>query len=202
MVGFHNATKGQTMANWWSDGTNAIAFSQGAKGWIALNNEASPVTRTFITGLPAGTYCDVIHGTSGSGGCTGPAVVVGSDGTATVTVPADDAVAIDVNSLCKGGSCAEATVTFDVNATTTFGQNVYVCGSIPALGDWNTADAVPMSAASYPVWSGAVALPANTGFSYKYIEKNPDGSVTWESDPNRTYTTPASGSVTLDDTWR
>jgi hypothetical protein len=26
--------------------------------------------------------------------------------------------------------------------------------------------------------------------------------VTWESDPNRSYTTPSSGTATLNDTWR
>ncbi|MCQ4079805.1 glycoside hydrolase family 15 protein [Streptomyces sp. RB6PN25] len=92
--------------------------------------------------------------------------------------------------------------TFDVNATTYYGQNVYVVGSIPALGDWNTNQAVPLSAATYPIWSDTVAIPANTSFQYKYIKKNPDGSITWESDPNNSYTTPASGSVTINDTWR
>jgi glucoamylase len=92
--------------------------------------------------------------------------------------------------------------TFDVNATTYWGQNVYVVGSIPALGSWNTNNAIPLSAATYPVWSAAVSLPASTYFEYKYIKKNPDGSITWESDPNNNYTTPASGSVTLNDTWR
>lgn len=46
-----------------------------------------------------------------------------------------------------------------------------------------------------------VVLPANTAFQYKYIRIN-NGAVTWDSDPNYSYTTPASGSVTLSDTWR
>jgi glucoamylase len=92
--------------------------------------------------------------------------------------------------------------TFNVYATTYWGQNVYVVGSIPALGDWNTNAAIPLSAATYPTWSATVSLPASTYFEYKYIKKNPDGSITWESDPNNNYTTPASGSVTLNDSWR
>lgn len=44
-----------------------------------------PVTRTVLTGLPAGTYFDVLHGTE---------VTVGVDGRATVTVAGLDAVAI------------------------------------------------------------------------------------------------------------
>lgn len=45
-------------------------------------------------------------------------------------------------------------------------------------------------------------LPPNTTFQFKYIKKNPDGTVTWESDPNRSHTTPASGTSARDDTWR
>ncbi|MEZ0067993.1 alpha-amylase [Streptacidiphilus sp. MAP12-20] len=206
MVGFHNATKGQSVANWWDDGSNAISFSQGGKGWIALNNESATVSRTFATGLPAGAYCDVIHGQAASGGgCTGPVVTVDASGNATVAVAPKDAVAVDVNSPCTGSSCSQAgqvSVTFDEYATTYYGQNVYVVGSIPALGSWNPAAAVPLSSAGYPTWSAAVTLPSNTGFSYKYIKKNPDGTITWESDPNRSYTTPASGAVTLNDSWR
>ena len=92
--------------------------------------------------------------------------------------------------------------TFNVYATTYWGQNVYVVGSIPALGDWNTNDAIALSSAGYPTWSASVTLPPGTYFEYKYIKKNPDGSITWESDPNNNYTTPASGSVTLNDSWR
>ena len=100
------------------------------------------------------------------------------------------------------GANPTVSVTFAANATTWFGQNVFVVGSIPALGGWNPASAVPMSAATYPVWSATVTLPGSTGFQYKYIKKNPDGSVTWESDPNRAFTTGGGGTATLNDTWR
>ena len=76
-----------------------------------------------------------------------------------------------------------------------------VVGSIPALGSWNTASAVPLSSAGYPVWSAGTPLPANTSFQYKYIKKNPDGSITWESDPNRAAST-GTGPLVLNDTWR
>jgi len=99
-------------------------------------------------------------------------------------------------------SCSAIAATFEVNATTTFGQNVYVVGSIPALGSWNTANAVALSSAAYPTWRGTVNLPLNTSFDYKYIKK--DGStVVWESDPNRTHSTGSSPcTVTYSDTWR
>ena len=84
------------MANWWTDGGNAIAFSRGASAWVVINAESSAVIRTFGTGLPAGSYCDVITGTPAGGGCTGTLVAVDAAGQATVTVPAMGAVGIDV----------------------------------------------------------------------------------------------------------
>lgn len=87
MVGFHNATRGTAVANWWDDGSNLIAFSRGDKGWLAVNNGAAPASRTFATGLPAGAYHDLIH--------DGGTVTVDGKGNATVTVPAHDAVAVD-----------------------------------------------------------------------------------------------------------
>jgi chitodextrinase len=95
-----------------------------------------------------------------------------------------------------------ATVTFNETASTVWGQNIYVVGSIAALGSWNTGAAIALSSANYPTWSVAVSLPGSTYFEYKYIKKDGSGNVIWESGSNRTYTTPASGTATLNDTWR
>ncbi len=103
MVGWHNAVAGGAQGNWWDDGVNAIAFSRGGRGWIALNHEPEPISRTFETGVAPGVYCDVIHGDPGRRGCTGPTVTVDASGLATVTVPANDAVAIHVGALVRGG---------------------------------------------------------------------------------------------------
>jgi alpha-amylase len=199
MVGFHNATRGQPVANWWDDGSNAIAFSRGAQGWVAINTEGSALTRTFATGLPAGSYCDVITGGASGGRCAGQAVTVDGSGNATVTVPANGAVAVDVNTTGAGAPQVTAGVT--EYATTSYGQNVFMVGSIPALGGWDPNGSVALSPASYPNWTATISLPANTTFQYKYIKKNPDGSVSWESDPNRTYTT-GTGAATITDSWR
>ncbi|MEY9875026.1 alpha-amylase [Streptacidiphilus sp. MAP12-33] len=200
MVGWHNATAGQSVANWYDDGTNLIAFSRGDRGWIAINNESAAKTITVETGLPAGSYCDVIHGdlTPATGACTGSTVTVATGGTATVTVPAMDAVALYLPTAASGTSGES----FGVNETTSWGQNVYLVGSIPALGSWNTAQAVPLSSSGYPVWRGTVSLPANTYVEYKYILKNSDGSITWEPGSNHSLTTTSSGSTgTVTDTW-
>jgi alpha-amylase len=104
MVGFHNATRADpTVSNWWSGGSDAIAFSRGpataANGWVALNNSAQPLApQGFTTGLAAGTYCDRIHGVPTGSTCSGPTVTVAADGSATVALAAHDAVAIDRDS--------------------------------------------------------------------------------------------------------
>ncbi|MGL5808826.1 MAG: alpha-amylase [Nocardioides sp.] len=95
MVGWHNYVGSARRANWWDDGGNVIAFSRGNKGWIALNNGPEPATIEVRTGLPRGTYCDIIHSERTDGACTGPTVTVGASGVASVTVPATDAVAFD-----------------------------------------------------------------------------------------------------------
>jgi alpha-amylase len=104
LVGFHNVTSADpTVAHWWSDGADAIAFSRGPAdrpdGWIALNAATTPLPeRDFSTGLAAGTYCDVVRGHRDGDRCTGPTVTVAADGAARVGVGPVDAVAIDVAS--------------------------------------------------------------------------------------------------------
>ena len=83
-----------------------------------------------------------------------------------------------------------------------------MAGSIPQLGSWNVADAVPLSAggytSAYPLWTATVSLPAGITFQYKYLKKEASGSVIWESDPNRRFTVPSSCATTTteNDSWR
>ncbi|WP_330330101.1 alpha-amylase family glycosyl hydrolase [Streptomyces sp. NBC_00536] len=197
MVGFHNSARGQAVTNWWDNGGDQIAFGRGATAYVAINHEASALTRTFQTSLPAGDYCDV---QSGRG------VTVNGSGQFTATLGPDTAVALHVNArTCAGGTTpppAAAGASFAVNATTVPGQNIYVTGDQGALGNWNTASALKLDPAAYPVWKLDVSLPAGTTFAYKYVRKDAAGNVTWESGANRTATVPASGKVALSDTWR
>ncbi|TFK87333.1 carbohydrate-binding module family 20 protein [Polyporus arcularius HHB13444] len=109
---------------------------------------------------------------------------------------------VTVPTSCSSGpGGAGVPVTFNVQATTTFGENIYITGNQAALQNWSPDSALLLSSANYPIWSITVTLPANTAIEYKYIRKF-NGAVTWESDPNNSFTTPASGSVTRSDTWR
>lgn len=94
MVAWHNYAADSPVSNWQDDGDNLAAFSRGNRAWIAVNNETAPKTITAATGLLAGRYCDIIHGAVLRNRCTGPVITVDLRGTARVTVPAKDSVAI------------------------------------------------------------------------------------------------------------
>ncbi|MFI8290789.1 glycosidase [Streptomyces sp. ms191] len=198
MVGFRNAARGTSVTNWWDNGNNAIAFGRGDKAYVAINHETSALSRTFQTSLAAGTYCDVQSGGT---------VTVNTSGQFTATLAANTAVALHTNArTCSGGTTtpppAAAGASFNVNATTVVGQDIYVTGNQSALGNWSPAAALKLDPASYPVWKLTVSLPAGTSFEYKYVRKDAAGNVTWESGANRTATVPASGQIVLNDSFR
>lgn len=103
---------------------------------------------------------------------------------------------------------ATTVVTFNELETTTYGESLFLTGSISQIGDWSTSNAVSLSASQYtssnPLWYAQVALPAGTTFQYKYFKRETSGAVTWESDPNRQYTVPSNcaGTATENDSWR
>ena len=202
LVGFHNAAHGTGVTNWWSNGGNQIAFGRGANAYAVFNRGAS-LTRTFSTSLPAGTYCDVANGDVSGQTCTGTAYTVDASGRFTATVPANGMLALHINARTSGGGngCTTVAVTFAADATTVWGENVFVLGNRAELSSWNTGGGLALSSATYPVWRGTVTLPANTAIEYKYVKKN-GSSVTWESGGNRTLNTGTGCTLTVNDAWR
>lgn len=74
MAGFRNsvnAAVSNDLANWVSPSSQQIAFSRGAAGFVAINNADEEWTADFNTGLPGGTYCNVIEGPPSGGACAG-----------------------------------------------------------------------------------------------------------------------------------
>ncbi|GAM83340.1 hypothetical protein ANO11243_013270 [Dothideomycetidae sp. 11243] len=104
------------------------------------------------------------------------------------------------------GVPTSCSVTFNEIATTSYGENVYLVGSTAQLGSWNPSNAIALSASEYTssnnLWFVSVSLPVEQTFQYKYIRKESNGNVVWESDPNRSYTVPSSCPATENDTWR
>jgi alpha-amylase len=126
--------------------SNRIAFRRGNRGFFALNNDPSATwTQSFQTGLPAGTYCDVISGEPSSSGCTGPSVNVDSTGKASISIPAGLTFAIHIYSKSKSSptvppvvpkptlppvnSNYKRTAVF-IQKQTTVGQNLFVRGGL------------------------------------------------------------------------
>jgi len=217
MVAFRAATSGQGV-DYFTNGTgNQIAFGRGAKGFVAINNENAAWNAALQTALPAGTYCNVVHGVLNASGtaCTSDSVTVGSNGVISVSIPANGgsvvpAVALHVNQKIGGGggggSCTTVPVTFRVaNANTVYGQNVYVVGNLAELGNWVPGSSnqltIEGSGANVP-WSRTIQLPPATAFQYKFMKYGV--STVWESNQstasgNREATTPAcGGTLTLD----
>lgn len=99
-------------------------------------------------------------------------------------------------------------VTFSEQVVTTFGESVMLVGSISQLGSWDPTSGVALSASAYtandPVWSVTVDLPAGLSFQYKYVVIGTTGNITWEADPNHSFTVPQaiSTSTTESDTWQ
>ncbi|NEO97568.1 MAG: DUF5110 domain-containing protein [Symploca sp. SIO2E9] len=91
------------------------------------------------------------------------------------------------------------------------GDSIYAVGSIPALGQWNPANAVKLDPNVYyqyiidgrsnpgpdaPIWTGIVSdLEPNTSFEWKCIRRNESDPsiVTFQPGNNNAYTTGASG---------
>lgn len=115
--------------------------------------------------------------------------------------------------------CPTATgiaVTFNLLKTTIFGQNVFLYGSIPALGDFDVAKGLPLDASKYkqdkPLWSVRAVVPPETErFEYNYYFVDIDGkSVIKEGEGRRTVEVPMNatqpeaclGKVVVDDIWQ
>jgi len=95
-VGFRRVVAGSDVNHWWDDGANAIAFSRGDKGFVAINNGGTGVVVDVVTGLAQGTYCDLLTGGKIGAICGGISVGVTAGGAVHFDLPAKTAIAIDV----------------------------------------------------------------------------------------------------------
>ncbi|KAL4635914.1 pancreatic alpha-amylase-like [Arapaima gigas] len=101
MVIFRNVVNGQPFSNWWDNGSNQVAFGRGNRGFIIFNNDDWNMDVTLYTGMPGGTYCDVISGQKEGNHCTGKQITIGNEGKAHFKISSteeDPFVAIHVDS--------------------------------------------------------------------------------------------------------
>jgi alpha-amylase len=86
MVSFRHVVAGSDINHWWDNGANAIAFSRGDKGFVAINNGTTSLDTTVTTGMATGTYLDLL---------TSSSVVVDPAGAIHLTLSPRSAIAID-----------------------------------------------------------------------------------------------------------
>lgn len=101
MVEFRNATQTATgVTHWWDNSNNQIGFGRGDRGYVVINHESVPLAESLATGLPPGSYCDIISLTQETldeePQCDSEAITVDEDGIAYFEVPPHQAAAIHV----------------------------------------------------------------------------------------------------------
>lgn len=128
-----------------------------------------------------------------------------------VTRVPDDAVAgyneITVVKDCKASnsfiynvlSGDQNQVVFHVKAETNYGENIYIVGDIPELGSWDVDKCTEvMFSKNYPEWYLPVSVPAGTKINFKFIKKDSNGKVTWESGENHVITSSSDSTGVID----
>ena len=113
-------------------------------------------------------------------------MVVSSDKRVNITV---DGNSNKMYVLKEQGNIESVNVSFTIkNAQTTWGQNVYIVGNCPELGNWDPAKAVgPGSCSNYPTWQLNATIPAGKTIEFKAIKKDAAGNVVWENGSNHVF---------------
>ncbi|KAF2681907.1 carbohydrate-binding module family 20 protein [Lentithecium fluviatile CBS 122367] len=194
---------------------NAYAFSRAGGNLIVLttnagssNNQQHCFNAQKANGAWTNTFGSGSYTSDGSGNlCVTvssglPVVLVASASSATTLTTATSAA------TTTGTACPTAvSVTFTEKITTVVGDTIKIAGSVSQLGSWSTSSAPALSASLYtssnPVWTITINLPAGAAVQYKFIKVSSSGTVSWESDPNRSYTVPScQASASVSSEWR
>ncbi|KAJ2980566.1 hypothetical protein NUW58_g6913 [Xylaria curta] len=165
---------------------SCTSITTDGSGTLSFNQNSQPKVFFPTAQLPGSGLC----GDGGNGGGGGGGGDGGGDGGG------------------GGGSdCTTVPVTFNQVVTTSPGQTIKIVGNIPELGSWQISRAVALDASQYTssnhLWRATVNLPPGKVVEYKFINVASNGAVTWEADPNRSFTVPTTCSgVTRSDNWR
>ncbi|KAK1781389.1 carbohydrate-binding-like protein [Copromyces sp. CBS 386.78] len=94
----------------------------------------------------------------------------------------------------------QSTILFQVNASTYYGENIYLTGNSSDLGNWDLGQAIPMQSSNYtserPLWFAKVPLTAGENVGYAFVREQDCGQGwIWEdvdvTKGNRTVSVPA-----------
>ncbi|CAK7266786.1 hypothetical protein SEPCBS57363_002269 [Sporothrix epigloea] len=101
------------------------------------------------------------------------------------------------------GGCTSS-VLFVVNATTYYGENIYLVGNTTDLGAWDLASAQPLSANNYtstrPEWFVEVQMTGGEYVKYAYVREENCGQASIYETVNRTLHVPACDSSSASST--
>ncbi|KAK3338340.1 Six-hairpin glycosidase-like protein [Neurospora tetraspora] len=107
--------------------------------------------------------------------------------------PATSAGAPNLTVTCQ------STILFQVNASTYYGENIYLTGNSSDLGNWDLGQAIPMQSSNYtserPLWFAKVPLTAGESVGYAFVREQDCGQGwIWETESvtekNRTVEVP------------
>lgn len=108
-------------------------------------------------------------------------------------------------------------VTFTVNNAypTNYGDEIYLTGNVPELGNWSTKSGLggsdnqdivpawgPLLDPNNPTWFSMASVPASYNLQFKFFDLQSSGNVIWENGSNHTYTTPSSGEGSVTVNWQ
>ena len=126
-------------------------------------------------------------------------ITVSEDRTITVTLTGNNSKIYVVDE--DAGTYVPVTFTIN-NATTDWGQNVYIAGNCAELGNWEpTSAAGPAACPDYPTWTLTTYLQAGTSIEFKAIKIDSSGNATWQEGNNHSYTVPSSGAGAVSISW-
>lgn len=97
-------------------------------------------------------------------------------------------------------NCGPVSVSFKVNASTSWGESVYMTGNTAELGNnsFNSNDLPKCDASNYPIWTCSISFASgNKAIEYRYVKLGI--STKPESGPIRTLTIPSTGGLNKDD---
>ena len=91
-------------------------------------------------------------------------------------------------------------IKFNLAFYTKYGQNIFITGSIPELGESDTSRAIPLSY-NDGVWSTSVLITGKADFDYSYILKDNYSVITCESGPSRRFRDYGNNEYQVFDEW-
>ncbi|MFN8509530.1 MAG: alpha-amylase family glycosyl hydrolase [Deinococcaceae bacterium] len=185
---------------------DVFAFYRGfgtSKMVVAFNNSASATTLTFsvpaTTGLGSGS---VLKDQLGMFGASSNVTVTGSS--LTLNLPAKSAVILKADRIATP-TTTKSNITFQVKASTWFGQSVFLVGNHADLGNWDTNKAISLTSKDCSgttcTWTATVPVETGSALAFKFLKKA-SGSLQWETGSDRNYTVPSTAATTDGGTFR